>query len=130
MLTISSRRGRMPLPGAAGACPRRKPKGQRAVTPMRLSAPGAAPAAQQRALIGAIGDTRMQIYVDPKYPTQALDSVCWQLKMLRCLLSQDSKNGIDLDEDALAGMCELLNAMADCVTEVGQMAGAMGRKAA
>ena len=73
----------------------------------------------------------MQIYVDPKYPTQALDSVQWQLRMLSCLLSQGGKSGIDLDEEALAGMCELLRALGETVDEVGRLAGdALRRKAA
>jgi hypothetical protein len=73
----------------------------------------------------------MQIYVDPHYPTQALDSVRWQLKMLACFLSQGTKEGIDLTDEALAGICELLHACAEAVTEVGDLAGrASNRKAA
>ena len=72
----------------------------------------------------------MQIYVDPQYPTQALDAVRWQLKMLRCLLAQGGKDGVDLDEEAAAGLCELLSAMAECVTEVAEIAGNQTRRAA
>lgn len=73
----------------------------------------------------------MQIYVDPKYPTHALDSVQWQLRMLSCLLSQGGKSGIDLDEAALTGMCELLRTLGETVDEVGRLAGdALRRKAA
>jgi len=72
----------------------------------------------------------MQIYVDPQYPCQALDSVHWQLKMLTCLLSQGTEKGIDLDDGALAGICELLRAQAEAVLEVGEIAGALERRRA
>jgi hypothetical protein len=72
----------------------------------------------------------MQIYVDPKYPTVALDAVRWQLSMLSCLLSQGGKDGIDLDDEALAGMCDLLRALANAVAEVGELAAPGDRRAA
>jgi hypothetical protein len=72
----------------------------------------------------------MQIYVDPKHPTHALDSVRWQLKMLICLLSQDCKGSMFLDDEALVGMCELLHTLANTVTEVGELAAPANRRAA
>lgn len=63
----------------------------------------------------------MQIYVDPSYPTQALDDVQMQLKMLRCLLSQGGDKGLDLDDEALSGMCALLTACAEAIQEAAEL---------
>ena len=63
----------------------------------------------------------MQIYVDPAHPAEALEHVQCQMKMLTCLLSQGGKEGIDLDDESLTGMCELLRACSGAVAEVAEM---------